>query len=97
MPFERGNDIYVVSLCDTGEVTQAAAPEQNTVSYDELAGSGDHHEADLRLLPFNGRVYMLDYYLIIRAERDGVRRKHETVCIRNGRGRIFTKKSRPPR
>jgi hypothetical protein len=94
MPFEVKNEVFVVTVCDTGQVTEIAGSERNTVAYDELPGSGAHHDTDLRLIPFEGRIYKADFYYIVHARRDGTRRFHETICVRNSGGRIFTKRSR---
>ena len=94
MTFSVGDDVYVVSVADTGAVTETAESPMNTVQYDEVSGFGDHHDKDLRSLPFRGRIYFAGFYYIISAAKENGRRGHETICIGNGRGRIFVKKSR---
>lgn len=93
MPFIEGSDVFAVSVVDTGEVKKILAPQNNLVSYDQLPGSGEHHDDDLRLIPFEGRIYKQDYYYIVKATRDGTGRAHETVCIRNDGRRIYNRKS----
>ena len=93
MPFVVGNDVFAISIVDTGEVERVRGPQINMVAYDQLPGSGEHHDDDLRLIPFEGRIYKQDYYYIVKAAREGNRRVHETICLRHDGRRIYRRKS----
>src|SRR5208283_3717737 len=92
MPFAIGDGVYVVSLTDTGEVSDTTQTPINKVKYDELPGTGEHHDDDLRHIPFKGRIYCSNYYYVVKAEIVNGKRIHETKCLRNGGGRIFRKR-----
>ena len=94
MTFALNADVYTLSLCDTGEVTNISKEPIIEVKYDELPGSGDHHHDDLHLLPIKKkRILWEGYYLIVSASKKNGKRFHETQCHRPSGGRIFVKKS----
>lgn len=94
MPFKIGDPVFAVSVADTGSVTDIPKPQENLIDYDQLAGTGRHHDDDLRAIPFNGRVYKTGFYYIINADLVDGQRVHRTVCCRNDGRKLWGKKQR---
>jgi hypothetical protein len=73
MSFRVGEDVYVMSRLDTGEVEQVKSPLYD-VNRDSDGTTGQHHEADLRGLPFRGRIHKEGFYIAVEATSAGGQR-----------------------
>jgi len=97
MPFNVNDDIYAVSVQDTGVVESVERTPINKIKYDELPGLGDHHDDDIRNIPFADKLCSDDFYFIISAWKENGIRYHKTRCNRNDGRRLFIKKSKSVR
>jgi hypothetical protein len=82
MPFSPAADVYVVSGDDTGEI-HAPKPDQiYDVKRDSDGNYREHHERDLKAIPWHGRITLSGYYYIVDARRDGAVRKRKKQAYR---------------
>lgn len=73
MSFRVGSEVYVMSRLETGEVIQVRSPIYD-VSRDIDGSTGEHHETDLRNLPFRGRIHKNGFYIVVEAISAGGQR-----------------------
>lgn len=89
MPFTAAADVFVLSVTDTGEI-HAAKPEQiYDVKHDSDGSYGEHHEMDLKGLPYYDKIPSSSYFSVIKAWRDGTRRKLTKHFYRNDGRKIY--------
>ena len=88
MPFNEGDDVYTLTARSTGEVKKAADRPVYDVSYDVIPGTGQHHEDDLRNLPFKGRTYFESFFIIVDAKKERTGRKLDIKYRRNDGRRL---------
>jgi hypothetical protein len=81
MPFRQGQDVFIISLIDTGEIAEVRYPMYD-VNRDTTNSIGEHHEADLKALPYRGRIRKEGFYFVIEALAGGGQR--------NGKYRVYT-------
>lgn len=76
MSFGLGDDVYVVSRLDTGEVVRVQSPLYD-VNRDSDGSTGAHHENDLKILPYRGRIHRAGFYIVVEAISAGGQRNAE--------------------
>ncbi len=89
MPLNVKEDVYIVSCDDTGEVKNMKDDAIYLVLRDGDNTENDHHEEDLKKLPFRSRIYHQSFYYVVTASRTSQGRNKTTIAYRNGGGRIL--------
>ena len=89
MPLNIKEDVYIVSYNDTGEVKEHKNESIYLVIRDGDNSENDHHEQDLKKLPFKERIYFRSFYYKVDAKRTPNGRFNETIAYRIGGGRIL--------
>ena len=77
MPFEEGADVYAVSSDETGVIHKVKGAQLYDVKYDSDGSYHEHHELDLRPVPWRGRIIHEGYYDIVVTRREGDVRKRD--------------------
>ena len=84
MSFRVGAEVYVMSRLATGEVILVKSPIYD-VNRDTDGSVGEHHETDLRNLPFRGRIHKVGYYIVVEAiSSDGQRSSRHRMYTSTG-------------